>query len=89
MNDAAGVYRNEGGGARLGIRLKGVPPNTRGIGAKIRVFGGAVPMQGQEMISGGRYLSCDDSMRVFAAGSVTNVMRIEVRWRSGKQVSSP
>ena len=37
------------------------------------------------MICGGRYLSCDDAMRVFAAGSLTNEMRIEVRWRSGKR----
>ena len=42
-------------------------------------------MQSQEMICGGRYLSCDDAMRVFAAGSQTNEMRIEVRWRSGKR----
>ena len=26
-------------------------------------------MQSQEMICGGRYLSCDDTMRVFAAGN--------------------
>jgi len=65
--------------------LKGLPPNTRGIGAKIWLYGGAVPMQSQEMICGGRYLSSDDAMRVFAAGSLTNEMRIEVKWRSGKR----
>src|SRR5207253_6416391 len=65
--------------------LKGQAPNTRGIGAKVRVYGGAVPMQSQEMICGGRYLSGDDAMRVFAAGSLSNEMRIEVRWRSGKR----
>ena len=37
------------------------------------------------MICGGRYLSGDDSVRVFAAGTQTNRMRIEVRWRSGKR----
>jgi hypothetical protein len=37
------------------------------------------------MISGGRYLSGDDAMRVFAAGTEANQMRIEVRWRSGKR----
>src|SRR5262245_2187942 len=42
-------------------------------------------MQSQEMICGGRYLSCDDAMRVFAAGTLTNRMRLEVRWRSGKR----
>jgi len=85
LNGEAGVYRNEGSGARVGVRLKGVGPNTRGIGAKIWVYGGAVAVQSQEMICGGRYLSSDEAMRVFAAGSLTNEMRIEVKWRSGKR----
>src|SRR5439155_3866113 len=54
-------------------------------GAKIRVYGGPVPLQSQEMISGGRYLSCDQAMRVFAAGSLTNQLRIEVDWPGGKR----
>jgi len=66
------------------VRLKGAPPNTRGIGAKIKVLGGPVP-QSQEMICGGRYLSSDQPMRVFAAGSVTNDLTIEVIWRTGKR----
>lgn len=84
LNEAASVYRNNTSAARLGVRLKGVAPNTRGIGARIRVRGGAVPEQSQEMIAGGRYLSSDDPMRVFAAGSATNAMIVEVTWRSGK-----
>jgi len=84
MNGEAGVYRNDGGGARTAVRLRGEGGNTRGIGAKIRVFGGAAPVQSQEMICGGRYLSSDDSVRVFAAGDATNEMRIEVSWRSGR-----
>jgi enediyne biosynthesis protein E4 len=85
LNGEAGVYRNEGSGPRVGVRLKGVAPNTRGIGAKIWGYGGAVAVQSQEMICGGRYLSSDEAMRVFAAGSATNEMRIEVKWRSGKR----
>jgi len=69
----------------VAVRLKGLGANTRGIGSKIWLYGGAVPMQSQEMICGGRYLSCDDAMRVFAAGTETNRMRIEVWWRSGKR----
>ncbi len=84
LNEAAAVYRNEAGGARIAVRLKGDPPNTRGIGAKIKVMGGALPMQSQEMMSGGRYLSSDDPVRAFAAGSLTNEMRLEVAWPSGK-----
>jgi hypothetical protein len=85
LNGVAGVYRNESNAPRVVVRLKGLTPNTRGIGAKIWVYGGAVPMQSQEMICGGRYLSGDDAMRVFAAGSLTNEMRIEVKWRGGKR----
>jgi hypothetical protein len=84
LNDSPGLYRNETAAPRLAIRLKGLPPNTRGIGAQIRVLGGPVP-QSQEMICGGRYLSGDDSMRVFAAGSLTNRLTIEIRWRDGKE----
>src|ERR1051326_4046858 len=85
FNAAPGVYRNESSAPRVAVRLKGRAPNTSGIGAKIWLYGGAVPAQSQEMICGGRYLSSDDPMRVFAAGRLTNLMRIEVRWRSGQR----
>jgi hypothetical protein len=85
LNDAASVYRNNSSAPRLGVRLRGAPPNTHGIGARIRVTGGALPGQSQEMIAGGRYLSSDDPMRVFAAGSPTNELSIEVMWRSGRK----
>lgn len=81
LNSGAIVYRNESSAARLGVRLKGKAGNTEGIGARIKVEGGPVA-QTQEMISGGRYLSCDEAMRVFACGASTK-MRIEVTWRNG------
>lgn len=82
LNSAASIYRNDSSAARIAIRLKGKAPNTRGVGARIRVTGG--PMnQSQEMISGGRYLSCDDAMRVFAAGSPASSLTVEVKWRNG------
>ena len=83
LNEEAGVYRNEGSGARVAVRLKGNAPNTAGIGARITVRGGAVERQDQEMICGGRYMSGDEAMRVFAAGSATNKLTMEVTWRSG------
>jgi hypothetical protein len=84
-NAAPLIYRNDSSAPRVAVRLKGLPPNTQGIGAKIKLIGGAVPMQSQEMICGGRYLSGDQPMRVFASGNLTNEMRIEVTWRSGRQ----
>ncbi|HEY5911778.1 MAG TPA: VCBS repeat-containing protein [Verrucomicrobiae bacterium] len=77
------IYRNETTVPRVAVRLKGKGPNRFGIGAKIILRGGTVPLQSQEMMCGGRYLSSDEPLRVFAAGSLTNVMTLEVRWRSG------
>lgn len=76
------LYRNETAAPRLAVRLKGRAPNTFGIGAKITVTGGPV-RQSQEMRAGGRYLSGDQPMRTFAAGSLTNKLAIEVAWRNG------
>ena len=87
LNGASSLMRNDSPAPRLAVRLTGKAPNTRGIGAKIRVTGGPVP-QSQEMICGGRYLSCDDTMRVFAAGNLDNELTIEVIWRSGKRSQS-
>lgn len=39
----AGIYRNDTSAPRLAVRLRGQPPNTRGIGARLRVQGGPVP----------------------------------------------
>jgi hypothetical protein len=84
LNAEAGLYRNDSVAPRVAVRLQGAAPNTRGIGARITVLDGPVP-QTQEMISGGRFLSTDDALRVFAAGSLTNRLTIEVTWRSGKR----
>ncbi len=85
FDSAAGLYRNNSAQPRVAVSLKGNSPNTHGIGARVRVYDGPVPVQSQEIISGGRYLSCDQAMRVFAAGSLTNVLRIEVDWPSGRR----
>lgn len=80
----AELYRANTPAPRLAVRVKGLAPNTQGIGAKIKVLGGAVPMQSAEVISGGYYLSGADPLRVFAAGRSTN-LTIEVTWRNGRR----
>ncbi len=85
LNAPALIYRNDSPAPRVAVRLKGRAPNTRGINARIKVAGGAVPLQSQQVICGGRYLSADEAARVFAAGSVTNRMTIEVTWRNGSR----
>jgi len=85
LNGAAGVYRNQASAGRVAVRLKGAGKNTRGIGARVTLRGGAVKEQSQEMMSGGRYLSGDEALRVFATGMASEGMELEVRWRSGKR----
>lgn len=77
------LYRNVSSAPRLAVRLRGRAPNLNGIGAKISVFAAGLPTQKQEIVAGGRYLSGDDMMRVFAAGSATNRLSVEVAWRGG------
>jgi enediyne biosynthesis protein E4 len=82
LREPPGVFRNDAEAPRIGVRLRGASPNTAGIGAKILVRGASVE-QTQEIISGGRYLSGDQAMRVFSAGAA-NRLEVEVKWRSGK-----
>ena len=83
LGSAAGIYRNRTSAPRVAVRLKGLPPNTQGIGAKIRLLGGALPTQSREVIAGGRYMAGSDTLAVFAAGQAKDGMSIEVTWRNG------
>jgi hypothetical protein len=76
MNGAASVYRNQNWRPRVAVRLKG-----QGVGARVTVSGGPVT-QSQEIIAGGRYLSGDDPIRMFACGDA-RALQIEVLWRNG------
>ncbi|MDZ7362791.1 MAG: VCBS repeat-containing protein [candidate division KSB1 bacterium] len=80
----AAVYRNEASAPRLAVRLRGLSPNTQGIGAKIKVIGGPVP-QSKEVICGGSYVSASDPMYAFAVGAKYGDLSIEVTWRNGKR----
>ena len=85
LNDAAGIFRNDTSAPRIAVRLRGLPPNTHGIGARITVTTDGLPPQTQEIIAGGRYLSGDDPVRAFAASTATNRLTIEVRWRANRR----
>ncbi|HAM71824.1 MAG TPA: hypothetical protein DCM86_09295, partial [Verrucomicrobiales bacterium] len=78
------LYRNESTAPRVGIRLRGEGGNRDGIGGRIQVKGGG-PVQTQEILSGGRYLSSDAPMRSFAASAGGAALEIEVLWRSGRR----
>ncbi|HIL68369.1 MAG TPA: CRTAC1 family protein, partial [Verrucomicrobia bacterium] len=84
LNEECLIYRNETTAPRIAVRLRGRGPNTMGVGARIEVTAGEMT-QTQEILSGGRYLSGDDSIRVFAALDQKGTSsQIKVFWRSGK-----
>lgn len=83
LNGPALLYRNNCGAGRVAVRLKGLAPNTQGIGAKVTLLNGAVTNQTTEITCGGRYQSGCDTEAMFATGAVAAGMAIEVRWRSG------
>lgn len=84
LNGPVLLYRNNSAANRISVRLKGSFPNTAGIGARITVEAKGLPTQSEEITSGGRYLSSDDTTRSFAAGSAER-LTIRVRWRNGKE----
>ena len=81
FNEGPLLFRNEAAAPRVAVSLKGLAPNTEGIGAEIRLIGPG-PVQRQEMIAGGRYLSSDQPLRSFAAPGRSLAM--EIKWPSGR-----
>lgn len=78
------VLRNDASAPRVAVSLVGTAPNTRGVGAKVRLLGGAVPVQEREVTAGGLYLSHSDYTLTFAAGDARE-LTLEVLWRSGRR----
>tara|TARA_B100001179_G_scaffold171154_1_gene126625 strand:- start:80 stop:589 length:510 start_codon:yes stop_codon:yes gene_type:complete len=83
LNAPAALYRNNTSAPRLAVRLRGESPNTRGIGAKVKLLGGPVD-QMKEVISGGSYLSGSEALVSFASWDTEREFTLEVTWRSGE-----
>ena len=83
LDDTPVVYRNETAAPRVAVTLRGLAPNTEGIGARVTVRAASLPAQSREMTAGGYYLSGSQAELSFATGK-DSVVAIEVRWRSGK-----
>jgi hypothetical protein len=81
LGTECGVYRNDATAGRVVVKLVGGRKNSHGVGARM-VLRSKSGMQQQEMIAGGRYLSCDDAERVFALGEKESAT-LEVFWRDG------
>src|SRR5438105_10633163 len=82
LGSPAAVFRNLVSAPRVAVRLRGQAPNTAGAGSKIRVLGGPVPVQQEEVVPGGSSLSRRDPLYSFAAGKAQE-LTIEVAWRRG------
>jgi enediyne biosynthesis protein E4 len=82
LNTGPMIYENNSAKPRVAVRLRGKAPNTRGIGARVTLRSNRL-VQMQEMLAGGRYLSGDDALRVFAVPESGGPLTIEVNWRNG------
>jgi len=80
------VLRNDASAARIAVRLVGDAPNTRAVGAKIRLLGGAVPIQEREVTVGGLYMSHSDHLASFAMGAADSAILV-VEWRDGRRTT--
>ena len=74
------LYRNDAPAPRILVRLRGPGPNTRGIGARIRLeSSGGMPAQVREITAGGAYLSSSEPAASFAA-EADGEMVLTVDW---------
>lgn len=78
------VLRSSSPASRIAVRLVGDAPNTRAVGSKIRVIGGAREIQEREVAAGGLYMSHSDYLASFATGDAERVTII-VDWRDGRR----
>lgn len=83
LNGPAQLYHGESTGRPVVVRLRGRPPNTAGIGARITLSGGAVAEQSTEMAAGGGYESGSDPEVVLAGSDRESAMSLRVEWRQG------
>jgi hypothetical protein len=82
----AELLRNDASAKRVAVILKGRAPNTRAVGATIRLLGGAVPLQQREVQVGGLYLSHSDYEASFAMATSDSATLV-IQWRNGQRTT--
>lgn len=89
LNAAAAIYENITPNDRVAVRLRGKPPNTRAIGARVYLEGGSSELAPQQeaITSGGDYLSGSAPVVMFAADARTEPYTIRVDWPDGTATS--
>lgn len=86
LRSPALVLRNDAAAPRVAVRLIGEAPNTRAVGARIRLLGGAVPLQTHEVVAGGMYMSHSDYETSFAMGASDSATLV-ITWRDGRRTT--
>jgi hypothetical protein len=82
-NGAPRLIRNDLAAPRyLRVELRGLPPNTDAIGARI-LLQGARAIQQRILRTGGSYLSQSERAQTFGLGGGDSARRLEVRWPDG------
>lgn len=82
LDSPALVLRNDAPAPRVAVRLIGAAPNTRAVGATVRVTARGLPSQQREIAVGGLYMSHSDYLASFAMGQADSAT-IVVDWRDG------
>ncbi|WP_419949421.1 FG-GAP-like repeat-containing protein [Candidatus Palauibacter sp.] len=79
------LLRNDAGGARVAVRVRGADGNTQAIGARVTLAAaGGLPVQTRQVTSGGLYLSGSDPGLTFAMGDAGDADLVIV-WPSGRR----
>jgi hypothetical protein len=86
LGSPALVLRNDATAARIAVRLNGSAPNTRAVGARIKLLNGAVAVQEREVEAGGLYMSHSDYEAAFAMG-LADTATLVVDWRDGRRTT--
>ena len=84
LGSPALILKNNAAAPRVAVRLIGDAPNTRAVGARIRLLGGAVPLQQKEVVVGGLYMSHSDYLATFAMGK-SLAATLVIDWRDGRR----
>jgi hypothetical protein len=85
LSDEVRLLRNDTpGGHWIGVWLRGAPPNTDAVGARVRLTAGGRAQIG-EVTAGGSYLGQRDRRLLFGIGVAAGADELRVRWPGGAE----
>ena len=87
LGKPAALYRNNSSEDRIAVRLAGTAPNTRAIGAQVRLESASL-VQKKQISAGGAYLSGSEPLAVFAAPD-SGDYTLSIRWPDGTESRIP